>query len=180
MSEGLAARALARNCAGSVTPRPGRATSAMTTAAMPVTGTKAAASKGSFGLAAGSTVWVSPVARISAWPSAGAPSRAWLPTTPLPPGRFSMTSGWPSRSPSRWAISRASMSVAPPGGKGTITRTGRLGRQTPWAWAWAWATWIGAGRAASAARPPANCRRVAVLDMRFAPLRRGRTRPALP
>jgi hypothetical protein len=43
------------------------------------------------------------------------------------PGRFSTTNGWPRYSESRGASTRAMMSVPPPGGKPTTTRTARLG-----------------------------------------------------
>src|SRR5262245_66333065 len=41
------------------------------------------------------------------------------------PGLFSTMNGWPSRSDSHWPITRATMSVAPPGASGTMRRTGR-------------------------------------------------------
>src|SRR5215471_2559734 len=44
------------------------------------------------------------------------------------PGRFSITKGWPSRSCSHCPISRATMSLPPPGVKPTIQRTGRDGK----------------------------------------------------
>src|SRR4051812_18842441 len=50
---------------------------------------------------------------------------------PPPPPLFSMSSGWPSVSLIRWPTSRATMSVVPPGGNGTRTRTGLAGN----AWA---------------------------------------------
>jgi hypothetical protein len=43
------------------------------------------------------------------------------------PGRFSTTIGWPNTSASRMPRVRAVMSVGPPGGNGTIMRTGPLG-----------------------------------------------------
>ena len=43
------------------------------------------------------------------------------------PGRFSMTSCWPSRSDNHCPMSRAVMSVPPPGGNPTTKRTGRVG-----------------------------------------------------
>ena len=43
------------------------------------------------------------------------------------PGRFSTMNCWPSRSESDCAMIRATMSVGPPAGKPTITRTGRVG-----------------------------------------------------
>jgi hypothetical protein len=44
-----------------------------------------------------------------------------------PPGRFSITNGWPSRFDSHCAITRAAISVVPPGETATKTRTGRAG-----------------------------------------------------
>src|SRR5262245_49521260 len=61
-----------------------------------------------------------------------------------------MTNCWPSRSDSDWPIRRAMMSVAPPGAKPTMMRTGRLG------YACAQANREMAG---SAAAPAARCRK---------------------
>ena len=47
---------------------------------------------------------------------------------PLAPGRFSATTGWPRRCVSQSAVMRASESVTPPGGKGTMTLTGFCGQ----------------------------------------------------
>src|SRR5262245_49721009 len=44
-----------------------------------------------------------------------------------PPGLFSITKVWPSFSVSHWAMMRASTSVVPPGGYGTIHLTGFVG-----------------------------------------------------
>src|SRR6218665_825898 len=63
----------------------------------------------------------------SVWPSAGARAASAMPMLPLAPLRLSTTKGWPSTACRRSAMARATMSVAPPGGKGTISRTGRLG-----------------------------------------------------
>jgi hypothetical protein len=46
---------------------------------------------------------------------------------PEAPARFSTTTGWASDTASLSAISRAKMSVDPPGAKGTTTRSGRDG-----------------------------------------------------
>jgi hypothetical protein len=46
----------------------------------------------------------------------------------LAPGRFSTTTVWPSASLRSWEICRAKVSVAPPGTKATIRRTGRSGK----------------------------------------------------
>jgi hypothetical protein len=50
-----------------------------------------------------------------------------VPIRPPAPPRLSTTSGLPRRSPSCWPITRATMSLLPPGGNGTISRIGRLG-----------------------------------------------------
>jgi len=47
------------------------------------------------------------------------------------PGRFSTVTGWPSASCTLRAVSRAVMSMAPPGGAGTMMRMGLAGK----AWA---------------------------------------------
>src|SRR5687767_9785437 len=44
------------------------------------------------------------------------------------PPRLSITSGWPSALSISFAIALALASVAPPGGKGTIRRIGRVGQ----------------------------------------------------
>src|SRR5262245_51603942 len=44
------------------------------------------------------------------------------------PGRLSITTGWPSASLIRGASRRATTSDPPPGGYGTISRTGRSGK----------------------------------------------------
>jgi hypothetical protein len=46
---------------------------------------------------------------------------------PAPP-RFSITTGWPSASASGGWITRATMSLAPPGANGTTSVTGRSGQ----------------------------------------------------
>src|SRR4051812_13722293 len=46
----------------------------------------------------------------------------------IPPGRFSITTGWPQRAPSRSAIRRAPMSVPEPGPSGRRNFTGRCGQ----------------------------------------------------
>src|SRR3981081_4772690 len=48
-------------------------------------------------------------------------------TTPLPPTRFSTTTGWPSVSLRRAAMRRPTRSGPPPGGIGTSKRTGLEG-----------------------------------------------------
>src|SRR5262249_46287687 len=46
----------------------------------------------------------------------------------LAPGRFSITTGCPQSWLMVWPIRRATMSLGPPAGKGTIIRVGRLGK----------------------------------------------------
>ncbi|KAG1384246.1 hypothetical protein G6F60_015051 [Rhizopus arrhizus] len=50
-----------------------------------------------------------------------------VPIMPLAPGRFSTIKGWPRRRWSCSAITRARISLPPPGAKPTIIRTGRAG-----------------------------------------------------
>src|SRR5688572_4070758 len=71
------------------------------------------------------------VAMKSVWPSASARAAASVPIVPLAPARFSTTTACPQISPRRGAMRRATMSVPPPGGKATMTRTGLVGN----AWA---------------------------------------------
>ena len=63
------------------------------------------------------------------WPSGSARTIASVPINPDAPARFSITTGWPSASDSGWAIMRATMSVVPAGGHGTIIRMGLVGAQ---------------------------------------------------
>src|SRR5215472_17287084 len=46
----------------------------------------------------------------------------------LAPGRFSITTGCPQSWLMVWPIRRATMSLGPPAGKGTMIRIGRLGK----------------------------------------------------
>ena len=62
-----------------------------------------------------------------AWPSAGWRSMSMVPMAPEAPPLFSTTTGWPSSAASGGAITRANMSVVPPGGQAIINRIGRLG-----------------------------------------------------
>src|SRR6266513_1219450 len=72
--------------------------------------------------------------RSSVWPSDGDLATSSPARLPLPPTRFSTTTGWPSESPSLGAIRRATMSGPPPGGIGTSRRIGRDGycAAAPW------------------------------------------------
>ena len=56
---------------------------------------------------------------------------ASVPITPPAPLRFSTTKGWPSVDWRRSAITRAMMSVVPPGGKGTSIFTCLVGQAWP-------------------------------------------------
>src|SRR5882762_9074942 len=65
--------------------------------------------------------------RRSVWPSEGDLATSSPARLPLPPTRFSTTTGWPSASPSLGAMRRATMSGPPPGGIGTSRRMGLAG-----------------------------------------------------
>src|SRR5262249_14459380 len=64
----------------------------------------------------------------SVYPSLSARATASLPRVPPAPGRFSITTGWPSFSCSDCATMRPMMSAPPPGPNGTTMRTGRCGQ----------------------------------------------------
>src|SRR5262245_21567052 len=49
------------------------------------------------------------------------------PMVPVAPARFSITNVWPSASVRRWAMTRATTSLEPPGGHATTMRTGLTG-----------------------------------------------------
>src|SRR5262249_3387525 len=53
---------------------------------------------------------------------------ACAPMMVLAPGRLAMTTGCPQSWLMVWPIRRATMSLGPPAGKGTIIRIGRLGK----------------------------------------------------
>src|SRR5262249_43585222 len=61
-------------------------------------------------------------------PSGAAFAAACAPMMVLAPGRFSITTGCPQSWLMVWPIRRATMSLGPPAGKGTIIRIGRLGK----------------------------------------------------
>src|SRR5215471_19916381 len=61
-------------------------------------------------------------------PSGLARATTWLPMLPDAPGRFSTTTGWPSRGARRSATKRAIMSGPPAGVNGTIRRIGWSGQ----------------------------------------------------
>ena len=62
------------------------------------------------------------------WPSGSDCATPCVAINPFAPGRFSTTTGWPSRSDIFGAISRARMSIPPPGGKPMTIRIGRDGK----------------------------------------------------
>jgi hypothetical protein len=70
---------------------------------------------------------VDTVAMPSTWPSAAARIISSAPTEPPPPALFSTTTCCPRLAPMAGATMRATMSVVPPGAKGTISRTGLVG-----------------------------------------------------
>ena len=63
----------------------------------------------------------------SVYPSGGAFAARSVPMTPPAPPRLSTTTCLPHRSPSCVAIMRPTMSLLPPGGNGTMSRTGLAG-----------------------------------------------------
>ncbi len=71
--------------------------------------------------------------RPTVCPSGSALATAVRPMLPPAPGRFSITSGWPSFSLTRGAMARTMASALPPGGKVTITRMGLVGQAASWA-----------------------------------------------
>ena len=73
------------------------------------------------------SVPVVPISIVS--PSGALRTTVSTPTLPPAPVRFSTVTGWPSFSCIRSASTRATTSVAPPGGKGTTMRSGRVGAQ---------------------------------------------------
>src|SRR6478672_12266104 len=82
---------------------------------------------GIFGLIAGLAAVVETVAIPSEYPSGAERDVSSAPTTPPPPALFSTTTGWPSALASGSAMTRATMSVVPPGAKGTTSLIGLLG-----------------------------------------------------
>jgi hypothetical protein len=63
----------------------------------------------------------------SVCPAGGALAASSVPMTVPPPGRLSTIAWWPSDSVSLCAMSRARMSVAPPGANGVMMRIGLTG-----------------------------------------------------
>src|SRR5687768_7215995 len=64
----------------------------------------------------------------SVWPSPADFATRSVPTTVPAPGRFSTITDWPQTACILPATRRPMMSVAPPGGNGTINRTGFVGK----------------------------------------------------
>ena len=114
-----------------------------------------------FCIIAGLPAWYPLYCSSSVCPSGWARTTALIAMLPFAPGRFSTTTGWPSAACSPSWNSRAAKSVPPPGGFGTITVMGRLGK-APWARS-------GSG-AAIAAPAPSRARRVG-LGMACPPVR---------
>src|SRR2546422_6414377 len=85
-------------------------------------------SKGSLLRSPGTTVKLLAPETSSVWPSGMDLATASTPMTVAAPGLFSMMTACPRRGPRRSAIRRATVSVAPPGGNGTISLRGLLGQ----------------------------------------------------
>src|SRR6218665_3164916 len=116
---------------------------------------RATSKPGPFLNSSGLIVSVCGAPSTSVWPSAGARAASAMPVLPLAPLRVSTSQDWPSTACRRSAMARETMSVAPPGGKGTISRTGRLGE--------AGCVWPIAGRLAAAWVPAARARAFSAL-----------------
>src|SRR5262245_50201411 len=103
-------------------------------------------------------VTTEPDGKNSVYPSGAARAASAAPTPPPAPPRFSITTCWfqiwVSFSPS----SRAEMSVAPPGGNGTMKRTGFCGH--PWA-----PTPVEASATSAAARSLTKLIRISLLKL---------------
>ncbi len=98
-------------CAG----KPGWTTNAMGRVQMPATGANCfAGSSFTLGLTAGSAS-VPLSATMSTWPSAGELTSDSAATPPEAPGRFSTMNCWPSACESLGPMTRAMVSMPPPG-----------------------------------------------------------------
>src|SRR6185503_19429247 len=73
-------------------------------------------------------VTTEPEGKKSVYPSGAARAASAAPRPPPAPPRFSITTVWPQICDSFSPTRRAEMSVAPPGGNGTMKRTGRCGQ----------------------------------------------------
>src|SRR4029077_6303647 len=82
---------------------------------------------GRLGAKAGLRMWLSKVI-IQVWPSGGDLAATAEPTTPVPPGLLSTMMFQPVFSISLAWMMRATGSVEPPGGKGTMILIGPLGQ----------------------------------------------------
>src|SRR3954463_7493822 len=91
-----------------------------------------------------------------------------MPMLPAAPGRFSITTGWPQIAVSFSPTRRGIRSDAPPGAKGTITRTGFCGQD----WAFEKGT-----TSSSAVRRRSRSMKT-LLDLCERPLERDRMEPA--
>ena len=76
---------------------------------------------------AGLAAVVETVAMPSEYPSGADLAVSLAPTTPPPPALFSITTLWPSARPRGSEMTRAMMSVVPPGANGTCSLTTLLG-----------------------------------------------------
>src|SRR5579862_7767592 len=79
------------------------------------------------GSIAGAVAIVDTVATPRLYPSGAAFAVSVAPITPPAPARFSTTIGCPKAAWTFALVTRATMSVVPPGAKGTTSLTGRLG-----------------------------------------------------
>src|SRR6185503_15540946 len=78
-------------------------------------------------------VTTEPEGKKSVYPSGAARAASAAPRPPPAPPRFSITTVWPQICDSFSPTRRAEMSVAPPGGNGTMKRTGFCGQDCAWA-----------------------------------------------
>jgi hypothetical protein len=95
------------------------------------------------------------------WPSGSVCATPCVAISPFAPGRFSTTTGWPSRSAIFGAINRARMSMPPPGGKPMTMRSGREGKAP--------CAIVPRAMSGAAAAPSTNARRVVDWAKAFLP-----------
>ena len=77
-----------------------------------------------YGLTASVPTWP----KIRVWPSGADLTASSMATVPAPPGLFSTKTDWPKPLVSSAATERATISLVPPGAKGTKNRTGLVGQ----------------------------------------------------
>ena len=119
--------------------------------------------KGILGVRGGAIAIAPALVRARVSPFGAALAAASVPMTPPAPERLSIKTGRPRMGENFCPSTRASRSFGPPGGKGTMMRSGPSGRCAGWARAGR-----ARGRAAAAAIRPARRRRV-VTGMLFLP-----------